>query len=346
MWDTITARLGNERAKALKVAGIFTLALLVLFVALSALSGVRMGNGLNSSYDMSFSESAPNMPMGAPAGMYDDGYGGMKLSTRNAVTSMPPVPGYGYGSGDTEAFEVKNYSIDYETRNLESVCGTVVALKTRTDVVFENTNEYDRGCSYTFKVENRSVDEVLGILKGLDPKNLSENVYTIKQEVDDYTSEIEIYEKKLASIEATLSEALASYESITELSRKTGDTASLAKIIESKLMLIERLTSARLDTASQLDRMARAKAESLDRLSYTHFYVGVTENTYIDTEALVDSWKTAVKQLVWETNGFIEDLTVGLAGLLFLIVKIGLYGIIILIAIKAGWRFVKGTWTS
>lgn len=353
MWNSFIAGFGGDKQKALKTVGLLALGLLLVILVLNVLNGGTYRSGLGlSDYDSEQSEQyAPSMPMGAPApsaGYTKGGYGtdDVSLSYRNAVgETMPPMDG-GYTSGDSEAYEVKNYSAYIETRDLAGTCSSIEALKARGDIIFENSNEYDQGCSYTFKVEKKSVEEVYNLIKGMNPKNLSESVYTIKRQVDDYTSEIDIYKNQLARLDATLTEALASYENVTALATKTGDTESLAKIIESKLNLIERLTNSRLQTQAQLDRIARAKADALDQLAYTYFTVSVTEEKYIDGEALGDSWKNSLRTLVWNVNTFIQDITLGFVELIFRVLKFALYGVLLLLVAKVGWKFVKGVWKS
>ncbi len=173
---------------------------------------------------------------------------------------------------------------------------------------------------------------------------MNENTYTIKREVDDYTNQMQIYEKKLATLDATLAEALASYENITGLATKTGDIESLTKIIESKLALIERLTGARIDAQNQLDYIARSKADSLDRLTYTYFTVNIYESEYIDNEVLSDSWKSAFQQFVFNVNQFAQEVSIGFVMLLLTILKFVLYGIVLLIVAKFGWKYVQTIW--
>src|SRR3989339_753836 len=84
-------------------------------------------------------------------------------------------------------------------------------LKPREDVIFENASEYEKNCNYSFKVKRDSVKEILSIIESLDPKELNENTYTIKRLIEDYTSELEILQKKLNSIEETLNNAINAY---------------------------------------------------------------------------------------------------------------------------------------
>ena len=285
---------------------------------------------------------------------YDSSYmamekldGDVMLSSRNVANYItPPVePGFSSGS-DAEDFEIKEYSANIETRNLEETCGVIQDLKSREYVIFENSNEYDRGCNFTFKTETDRVDEVLLVLESLDPKDLSENVHTIKKRIDDFTSEAEILEKKLESINDTLESALEAYDEITDVATRSQNAEALAKIIDSKIGIIERLTRERINVTSQLERLERAKFEQLDRLEYTYFYVHVTENKYIDGELIRDSWKSTIKNFVRNVNDAAQGITIDLLSVLVLAVKYILYIVILLFVAKYGWRFVKYFWNK
>jgi len=270
---------------------------------------------------------------------------GVMLSSRNVEDYLPPVPDGEFSPGsDAEDFEIKEYSADIRTGDLEGTCSAIEDLKSRDYVIFENSNEYDRGCSYTFKVEKDRTDEVLAILEGLDPENLSESTYTIKKRIEDFTSQTEILEKKLASINETLDSALEAYDEITGVATRTQNAEALAKIIDSKIGIIERLTQERINVTSQLERLERAKSEQLDRLEYTYFYTHVTEDKYVDGDSVRDSWKAAVKQFVRNVNEAIQGITIDLLGLLVLIIQYVIYAFILVIVAKYGWVVVKRIW--
>lgn len=267
-----------------------------------------------------------------------------ELSARNVAIMYPS---YGGTSGaDAEEYEVAEYSAHIETRKLDSTCKQFEDLKKRSDVVFENSNSSDRSCSFSFKVKHESVAGVLTWLKDLHPKDLTENTYTIKNQVEDYTSETDILTKKRASIDDTLAKALSAYDEITRLATNTQNADALAKIIDSKIQIIERLTQERININEQLDRLARAKSQELDRLDYTYFYVSVYENKYIDLRQLGDSWKGAVKQFVLDINKFLQDLSINLITVLLTIALWALYGLIALVFIKYGWKFTKHIWNK
>lgn len=283
---------------------------------------------------------------------YDFAGGSAGLSVRNVAGIMPsssaypPIgPGGGYSTGtNAEEFEVTEYSASIETQDKEDTCTQIADLKSRSYVIFESANEHDRGCDYRFKVEHSRVPEILATIKGLDPKDLSENTYTIKNLVDDFSSETDILTKKRDSIDDTLKDALAAYDEITDVATANQDAESLAKIIDSKIQLIERLTQERININEQLDRLARAKAEQLDRLAYTYFNVSAYENRYLDGEHVADSWKNALRATINDVNTILQEATLGLIALLFLAAQWILYGLIVLFIAKYVWTWARQIW--
>ena len=276
---------------------------------------------------------------------YYYGYDGEEmasLSARNIGPILPPT--YPTAGNDAEEYEVTEYSATIETGNSENTCSSIAELKSLEYVVFESANSYDRGCSYAFKVEIERVPEILAVIESFDPKELFDNTYTIKQQVSDYTAEEEILERKLASIDETLTSAVRAYNDITTLATNAQNVDALAKIIDSRLQLLERLTQERISINAQLERLTRAKEQQLDRLVYTYFNVNVYENKFVDGEALADSWKETAREFVRTVNKVLQDITINLVGLLFLVLQFVIYGFLLLIAAKYGWRIVRHIW--
>lgn len=337
--------LNFKQVNVLKLAGLGLVVMIVLAFIIrvfgASFSSLPMFNRLGASQ------------MGVTPYGYQamDGYGGggvasapgmAELSARN-IAPMPPTSPNSVG-GDAEAFEATRYYGTIETRHLKDTCAKIVELKGRDYVVFENANESDQRCNYSFKVEREHVQEVLARVKELQPKDLSENIQTIKRQLDDFTSEKEILEKKLVSIEKTLEDAIRSYEEIAVIATRSQDASSLAKIIESKLQIIERLTNERIAINTQLDRLERAKTEQLDQVSYTYFTLNVFENKFIDVQDLKDSWKEAVKGFVGDINRVLQDITINLVALLFFAAQYVLYFFVLLIVVKYVWLAAKNIW--
>lgn len=269
---------------------------------------------------------------------YDSSY-----STSPIYPPSPPDAGGTMGEG-AEDFEVVEYTAYVETRDLEKDCDTVAALKKLEYVTFESANEYDKGCDFNFKVKKANAEEILAVIEGLDPKDLSKNVYTIKRAIENILNEREILEKKGASIDETLESSISAYDEITKLATQTRDAEALAKIIDSKLQLIERLTQERININEQLNRLQQSEVRQLDQLEYTYFYVSVYENKFVDFEDLKDSWKLALQELIINISVVIQGLSLGLVALLLFTLQYVVYLLILVVVARYAWRFAKRIW--
>ena len=339
-----------KMSTAWKIAGLALVAVII-----TALAFRLIGSSINS---VTRSPLSAGISQSAPAYDSTGNYGGAKygesadnaypgLSARNVSPTPSPVPPAegGITTGDQdEEFEVTEYGATVETRQLEDSCSLIAGLKARDDVIFSSAGEYDKGCNYSFKVKRDKAAEILAIIKGMNPKNLSESTYTIKSLIEDFTSETEILEKKLASVDETLSRAVGAYDEVTVLATKVKDVESLARVIDSKINVIERLTQERLNISAQLEQIGRAKSEQLDRLAYTNFNVSIYENKFIDWKEIKDSWKAAVKEFFSDVNRIAQDVTVSLAMLLLTIFQYAIYAVILMIVAKYGWKLVKYLW--
>lgn len=349
------SRLNQRQQQVLRVAGMAVLGLFVLAIVVRVvgspigllgrpgLGGVAMVPPWSSGSDGYSEASMPTMGGGAYGYAKDYDQAAVTLSARN-IAPMPPGMPPGPTGNAAEDFEVTQYSAHIETRDLASTCDQIGSWKGQSYVIFERANRGDRACDYRFKVERARVDEVLGRLQALKPKELVQDTQTIKREVDDFTSELEILEKKKRSIDSTLDSATRAYDEISTLATRTQDAASLTRVIETKLQTIERLTTERLAVNEQLDRLQRLKAERLDQIDYTYFSVNVNERPYLDGKQLKESWQAAVRDFVRTVNQIAQDLTLGLVALLLFAAQCVLYLVLVVLIAKYVWRFVRYFW--
>lgn len=326
---------GISKSLAVKLVGVFALGMLVV-------AGLQVVSNTAPFQSMKYAISEDGgygYDMGSTAGS-------PALSYRNVEDSMmPPSPEFAPGN-DTDAYEVKEYNATFETGDATTECEAIADLLDREDVVFESTNEYEKGCSYNFKVEKDSVSDILAILEDLNPKHLSENAYTIKREVTDYTSEIEILETKLAAYDATLTQSTATYDELIRLATSRGDIDALTRATDSKLALVERISISKIEVNAELDRINRSKAEALDRLAYSNFYVNVYENALVNGDSIKESWIAAVQELVSDINTFVQEVSLGFIALMFMVIKFALYGVVLLYVARFGYSYAKKVWSQ
>ena len=321
----------------LKISGVVVFGLLILGLVVS-LGGFafRTAFNISPSYNSNYGYDGDSYKMNQ-----ESVSSSMSLSMRNIM----PDWNDGYIPGnDAEDFEVTEYSARIKTIHLEKVCGEIKDLKVKPYVIFENSNENDNSCNFRFKVEKNKEDEILQVVRNLKPDDLNINTESIKKRINDFTSEEEILTKRLAQVEETLADAQEAYDQVTQLATKSRDVETLAKIISDKITLIEKLTTERLNTKNNLDRLSQMKADQLDKLKYTSFTVAVYENLIIDSEYIKDSWERELKNFVNEFNGMLQGVSVKLLSFGAKLIQIVIYLLIALLIAKYGWRFTKFVW--
>ncbi|MBN2096319.1 hypothetical protein JW752_02865 [Candidatus Peregrinibacteria bacterium] len=318
-----------------KVIGLVLLGIVVLSIIISLIS-------------FSFRTVFQTAQYGYNEGYVEYGKGGgamydMAAEPMMARSGIVPVPNYSTGP-DAEDYEVKTYSATIKTRKLEQTCGVVSALKTREDVIFENANQNDDNCYFSFKVKKESTNAVLKVIEGLNPEDINENISTIKGTIEYYDKQLEILEKKLESVEDTLSKAQSAYDEVADLATRKQDVESLALIISNKLELIEKLTNERLSIKEQIDRYNQNKADQMERLNYSFFTVNIYKDLIFDWKNIKDSWKYELKAFVTNFNEVIQGISVHLVTYFVRFIQVAIYFFISVFLLKYAWVATKRIW--
>lgn len=322
----------------LKAVGLLAVALVVLGIAFAlmmfAFRTVFTGMG-GSSYEKGYYSDGIAMDYGM-----NESSSIQSLSKKISVPSEPIEDNYATGN-NAEDFEIREHNGTINTRNLSKTCGEISELKKLDYVIFENANESKTSCYYSFKVAIANENEILGKIKALDPEYFNTQIYTIKKITDDYDSELEILEKKLASIETTLSDAQNAYNDLQKLATEKEDIESLAKIIDSKLNLIDRLTQQRIEIRTEIDQFNKSKAEQLDRLSYAYLNLNVYEDLYIDFNQIKNSWKYEFKAFIDNLNSLVQSIVIYLPKYVLYLVVGSLFFFVSMGMLKIVWKITK-----
>ena len=329
----------------LKAIGVIFLAIVALSIAITLISFafktvfpvgsnyMQSGKGGGIAYDMAMEESA-----------YYDYDNGISISRGIAPTSAYyPEPGYSSGN-DAEAYEVKQYSGTIRTRKMDKTCEIIDSLKAKDYIIFEDSNKNDDYCYYRFKVVKDKADEVVKIIEDMKPEVFNVNVQSIKKNVEGIEDELSILQKKLDSIEETLENSENAYDEISQLATNQKDAETLAKVIDSKLNLIERLTNQKLQVKEQIDRYNESRGNQLDRLNYTFFDINVYKDLIFDWKSIKDSWKYETKQLVYNVNKAFQAVSLYLITYLVRFAQFVLYLFISVFLLKFVWIGVKKIW--
>lgn len=327
-----------------KVIGVVLLGIIALSIAISLLSfslKTIFGVSQQSGYDGGYGGYAPAMDMATESGYYDESAAKMVRSN----LAIAPAPDFSTGV-DAEDYEVTTYSGTIRTRKLDKICGTLEDLKIKNYVVFEDSNRNEDNCYYRFKVNKENAAEILKVIENLDPELLNVSVQSIKNVVEGVESELDILKKQLISIEDTLENAQDAYDEISELATRREDAETLAKIIDSKLNLIERLTSQKLQIKTQIDRYNKTMADQLDRLNFTFFNINVYKDLIFDWKEIKDSWKFETKELVRNANEVFQAITLNLVTYLIRFAQAVVYLFISIFLLKFVWMGIKKIWKA
>lgn len=340
--------------KVLKISGVATLVVLVLLVLSKPhFQNYEYGNTVTSDYAESF-----------PA----NGYGGYEIATGADIAGAPsfvgvveeaapslmsakrvgysPTPPMATGGADAEEYEVSEYTASIETSEPEDACDVVKSLKAEATIVFLSSSETDSSCYFTFKAEKNAVGKVLTLLYDLDPEELTEHTYTIEKQIEYFITEEDVLKQKLEAIDTTLSSAQKAYAEITDVAAESKDANALARVIESRLAIIERLTQEKISVGARLQEIARAKAEQMENLDYTRFSVSITERRIIDGDALGESWKIALQSFFYSMSSAIQVLVLGVAVELVYLLRYAFYLFLLFFAVKYGVRWGKTLWNQ
>jgi hypothetical protein len=268
-----------------------------------------------------------------------------KQMSRAEYGLMPPSPAPGSPAGtDAENYEVKSYDATIKSGNIEDACQTIASLKSSKDVIFEYSNQNEKNCSFRFKVAKLAEEKALKVIQSLKPETLNVNVESIQQTVEFYEKQQDILKQQLDSIDETLTKAQNAYDEITTLATKKQDVENLAKIIDNKLTLIDRLATQRLQIKQQIDQNAKTKAEQLDRLKYSFFSVTVLKDKIFDWKQIKDSWKFELKAFVENFNQMLQGISVNLATYLIRFIQVALYFFLSVFLLKLAWIATRRIW--
>ncbi len=312
-----------------KVSLVGFLVVLSFFVYLVLMNLMTSSTGLNGqSYD-NYSYP-PNIGLG-------------KTILPQPNPSQPTEKSYTSGA-DAEQFEARDYLATIETSRLTESCQKIEAMRPRPEVIFLSTTNYRTNCHYSFKVENSQTESVLSVLKDLKPKELQQNISTLKKQIENSLNQRDILDKNLLATEEILSEALVAYDNLLSLATTEGDATALATAVREKISLIDQLKQRREQTRQAIDYLNQHLVEQQDRLLYTYFNVSITERKFFNGYSIGESWKYEFEKFVTLANTLLQQLSLGLVSFILHVILYSLYVIIFLVIVKLGYRLLRKIW--
>lgn len=265
-----------------------------------------------------------------------------------AESSIAPIPPYADGGEEAEDYERRDYNAYYETRKFEETCAAVSGLKPLEYVVFDHSNKSEDWCNYTFRVDIEHEEEVIVMLKDLDPRDFNINTSTLERGIEYNESELAMQQRRLESTTQTLNQAEAAFNSLITQATREGDTATLSEVINNKISTIDRLTQQLLNTQERIGRLSQDLGEQVDQIEYAHFNVSVSKTIFVNGEQLKDEWKQNVQQVFIKVNATLLALTLGLITFILTAIKFIIFGALLVLGLtvfaKVAWVVIQRIW--
>ncbi len=280
------------------------------------------GYGGSDTDEASYSSYSQSAKMVAPSG----------IPMADITSSYAPEP----ASRDAEDYETREYTARYEERDISAVCNEFEALKPLEYVVFENATQSDEYCNYRFKVEVENEDEVIALIKTLDPKSFNESTFTLERTITNNNNEVEILQKKVIMLDTLLTNARTKYAAL----RTSGNAEALVQAINNEINLIERVTNQKLTVQSRIDRLTNSTGVQEERIDYSQFNVSVSERKLINWDNISDNWKYALERFIANVSEMVQDLTIGLVMFVLGLVKFIIYISVVVVATVTTARFL------
>jgi hypothetical protein len=330
------------------LAGIILVAILGVLIVLTIIRTMGMSDGATGLMAPEYYGASSRASMDAVSYESD-----MGLSYDESIApGMPPTPypDTNPGSYTEETYEIRSISATYKTAAYTDVADAIESWKPRDDVVFERSDRGETYASYLFKVERDTAEAIVDELVRLGATDLSEQKTVVRKQLLDYTSQLDLLERKEALLLETLEGVRVAYDELIQLSKEAQDVETLAKVIDGKLKYIESLSQQRLRVASQIEQIARQRSELEDRIAYVYFNVSVQRYRAVDMDAIKDSWVRGVQKVVSEANMTLQALSLGLVSLVLTIanylVRFLILFLVILVVGKFVWRTSRRFWKA
>ncbi len=235
-----------------------------------------------------------------------------------------------------ESYETRDYSVSYQKRNIENICNTFNELKPLEYVVFQNSNISDTSCNFRFKVEVEREEEIIAIIKSLDPKDFNVNTFTLERTITNNRNEIAILERKIKMLDSLLERAQDKYTAL----RNTDNATALVQAINNEINLIERVTNQKLSAQSRIDRLTNRNITQEERVDYSQFNISISEKKFIDWSGIGDQWKFAFEKFVSSLSESVQGLSIGLIMFIFNLAKFVIFLSLVVVTVVATTKFL------
>ncbi len=321
--------------------------LIVIFVVLTLLFIINNARSTELSMNMGYATGAAPMfensiGFGESLSMSADGDMMMKAVSSSYRPAPEPVPD-GYTAG-LESYETTDYYINGRLKEFDNFCAEFTRLKADPNIHFKYLNESTNNCNATFYVAEERAEQTLSTLttyKGIEFVRNTESVTRHRQQIQNQTS---ILEQQLASVSHSLATAEIQFDELADFARQSKDAAALSEAIRYKLQNIDNLTQRKINLTAQLNNLYQQSADLEERLNVVQFDVHVYRSNPINIGKYERQWEAAWEELKDQFTDTLIGLSAFFGIFLLWVFRIALYLIVLIVVLRAFWKFIKLLW--
>tara|TARA_B100000745_G_scaffold299347_1_gene249982 strand:- start:4244 stop:5287 length:1044 start_codon:yes stop_codon:yes gene_type:complete len=307
--------------------------------------------GFNSFHPsgIGFSDSATvqNMP-GVPSMGRGGSFGAEKMfyAEEMAIEGgyIQPIPDPSPYVPELEKYETTDYRVSARTRQFDEACSLLRALKADTRIDFKSISEGLNRCSGTFYADEAQSAWVLDKLNGIAGVEINRQTVSVTRHRENLQTEAGVLREQLAVVERTLTQAESQYEEITEVARVASDASALTEAIRDKLSMIKTLNNERIQLLARLRSISQQSSDLEERIGVVAFSASFTRSYPVDLDENSRKWEAAWENLNDAFIDFMMAFTVNLGIFLLKVIQYVVYGLILLVFVRVGYRVVRRLW--
>lgn len=328
--------------KFFKIASIILIAIVVIFFIL-----IFIANNLNDarSGPTGFAMDAPSSGMGM--GMELNNYDSASPTYRQTESSYyPPQPNPTDYTKGLESYETTTYNLGGRIKQFDEFCDALNFLKADSQIHFKSITTSTNNCQAMFYVNKNKAIETLNTISNYSGIEVNRNTTSVTRHRAQLQSQTAIIQQQLASVMKSLSTAETQFDEIAEFSRQTNNATELSKAIREKLTLIDTLTQRKISLTSQLDRLYQEASDLEERLNVVAFYVNVNRSYPQNVNEQSQKWEQAWYNLKNQYTNTLIAITALFSVFILRVVIILVYALVIIVALRGLWKFVKLVWNK
>lgn len=328
--------------KTVQIIGGIVVLLVVGFIALAVLASLNTArNSIGFSSDLAYVDSMPGIQASNKVGYAETemaAYGG------DGIGYYPtPTPNADY-TADLELYETTDYTIGGRIKRFDEACDTLAELKASDRYHFKYLNDSLNNCSATFFTELDEAGAAVAAFEAFNGVTVTRSTMSVTRHRQQIESRTTTVTAQLNSVERTLQEAETGLNEIVTFARENKNAKALSEAVRAKLELIDTLTQRKIQLTAQLDTLYQQAADLNERMDVAQFSVSLTRAYPLYPDKKARLWENAWRELDDTFTYTLIGLSANFGIFLLWTLRLAIYGLVLIVVLRALWKFVRLVW--